>query len=141
MLQLKDQVLSKKALPVVDLSEMGALFVDMINLMQQHNGVGLAAPQAGISKRVFIFTLNTGAIEMAINPQIKQKIGAMIPSEEGCLSHPGLQVTVPRFPEIQAAYYDVSGTFRSRHLKGQEAIIFQHEMDHINGKTILSYIK
>lgn len=140
-MNLTDLVLTNKALPVTSLDGLVTIFTYMLKVMQEHNGVGIAAPQVGLSQRMFIYTKNNGDAELAVNPRIISRHGHMIDSKEGCLSHPNINVYVPRYPELVVSYYTMHGAHVRMELKGDEAIIFQHELDHLNGKTILSYIK
>jgi len=112
----------------------------MIQVMADNKGVGLAAPQVGLSQRLFIMRLDDGTIEMCVNPQIKALSPDTVQSTEGCLSHPGLEVTTRRHREITVAYYTMDGGFVLRSMRDLEAIIFQHEMDHLNGVTIVNKI-
>ena len=75
---------------------------------------------------------------MCINPTIRAKSEDIVQSTEGCLSHPGLQVTVPRHRTIGVSYYDETGVFRMETLTDAESIIFQHEVDHLNGITLIN---
>lgn len=90
--------------------------------------VGLAAPQIGVPKRVFVIFG-----EVFINPLISTFASHLVPSKEGCLSLP--EVYQPkRFMEITASWTDSARRLQHRKLEYREAIIFQHEFDHLNGK-------
>lgn len=94
--------------------------------------VGLAAPQVNSNLR--IFTMNVyGTLTIVINPTIKKSIGSK-PSDEGCLSIPGLNGLVPERNEIiDVEYYDENFNRKRMKLNGFSAIVFQHEFDHLNG--------
>lgn len=140
MLSLTNVCLSDKAEKVTDLSYLPMLKEELLKVMIAEKGIGIAAPQVGISERIFLFTRNNGEVVLAANPQIKEVARGISISQEGCLSHPGLQVTVQRYPAIGATWYDETGKFFNQFLQDQEAIIFQHEMDHLNGITIVNKI-
>lgn len=94
--------------------------------------VGLAAPQINVNLRMF--TMNVyGTLTVVINPVIKKSRGSK-PSDEGCLSIPGLNGRVPeRFEIIDVEYYDENMNKKRMKLNGFAAVVFQHELDHLNG--------
>lgn len=94
--------------------------------------VGLAAPQVNSNLR--IFTMNVyGTLTVVINPIIKKSRGSK-PSDEGCLSIPGVKGRVPDRNEIiEVEYYDENFNKKKMKLNGFSAIVFQHEFDHLNG--------
>jgi peptide deformylase len=117
--------------------------------LERDDGVGLAAPQIGISKRIIIFR-NKGFDEknwsktendydVLINPRITQARGDMVTMAEGCLSCPEIQVEIDRFPEIKIRAHDKEGRKISRRYTDYLARIVQHEMDHLDGKLIIDY--
>ncbi|MDR2862028.1 MAG: peptide deformylase [Syntrophobacterales bacterium] len=113
------------------------------------DGVGLAAPQIGILKKVIIFR-NKGFekrewskepddYDVLINPRITQQRGDLVNALEGCLSCPDVQVEVARFPEIKVRAYDAKGNKISKRYTDYVARIVQHEIDHLEGKLILDH--
>jgi peptide deformylase len=97
-----------------------------------HKGLGLAAPQVGYDLRFFVFNTE----EIIINPIIISG-SSKIWSEESCLSIPGASYRVRRWKEITVAYYNEHGDIiNDRVLKGIEAVVFQHEYDHLKGILI-----
>jgi peptide deformylase len=113
------------------------------------DGVGLAAPQIGISRKIIIFR-NKGFDEkdwvkdekdydVLINPRITQARGDMVTLAEGCLSCPEIQVEIERFPEIKVRAYDINGKKINKRYTDYLARIVQHEMDHLDGKLIVDY--
>lgn len=108
---------------------------EMNRLMVQGNGVGLAANQIGITKRVIVIHTN-GFIQEFINPIITKFYGRKITSHEGCLSYPGLKVPVIRYTRILVEGYDMYWRPIKRKLKMLNAYCVQHEVDHLNGITI-----
>jgi peptide deformylase len=96
----------------------------MFKLMRDNNGIGLAAPQVGIPAKFFI----TAWGDLFFNPRIVQHFHPMIESVEGCLSLPGKQYKVKRYPQIKLATGEV--------YEGIQAIVIQHEINHLHGTLI-----
>lgn len=98
-----------------------------------NNALGLALPQVGISKQGFAFcNISTGRVEIAINPIIKKKLNYG-PSNEGCLSIPGVSGTVARAKEIHVLYFNDKMKPVQQVFYNKTARIFQHEFDHLQG--------
>jgi len=111
------------------------LIRDMFLTLDLHKGIGLAAPQLGMSKRVIV--IHTDDFKQAfINPIITRRFGGTKTSREGCLSYPGLTASVTRYKRIIVEGYDQDWKPIRRKLKGIAAICVQHEVDHLNGITI-----
>lgn len=110
---------------------------DMIEFMQQHHGIGLAANQIGIAKRVFVMGSDKikdfPAPFAVFNPVIKEAGTEMTLDEEGCLSYPGLYMQIKRPDWIVAEYQDSKGNINEVRIEGYLAKCFQHEYDHLNG--------
>lgn len=99
-------------------------------------GVGIAAPQVGISKRLICvqrLDKPNEPFEFYINPKYEPGSDETKVGREGCLSVPGYWGTVPRFTSICLEYYDLEGKKHKETINGFTAIIFQHEIDHLNG--------
>jgi peptide deformylase len=107
---------------------------EMHALMRAHNGIGLAAPQAGITRRVFVAEIEGRRICLA-NPVIMDCSGRdeMV---EGCLSLPGVSVRLERDLEIEVRGYSARGRRSSHRIHGLWARVIQHEIDHLNGVLI-----
>lgn len=142
-----DPVLRRKAQPVRDFSRVKKLAEDMLETMFEARGVGLAAPQIGLSERLFVAVEYADEPEeeerplrdlvrrvyVVANPVITHREG-LVEGTEGCLSLPGLySEEVPRAERIRVAYQDEEGTPRTLELEGYMARVFQHEMDHLDG--------
>lgn len=112
---------------------------DMFDTMKAHDGIGLAAPQVGILKRIFICKYKRKTL-ICINPTLRlygdNKVGP-----EACLSIPGVEVNVSRFLNVEVSAVDVNGKPFKRSFSGMMAIIIQHEFDHLEGVLITDYIK
>ncbi len=118
------------------------LVEQMTDVMYTNNGVGLAAPQVDVLSKVIIIDPSSGDRKhdfMAmVNPKFLPTLWATTETlEEGCLSLPGVKIKVSRWSDIDVEYYDVSGVFVKKQLSGFVARIVQHEIDHLNGKTLL----
>ena len=110
---------------------------EMLALMQQHQGLGLAAPQVGLRYRLIVCGLEDRLFTLA-NFEVKD---ATEPRDfvEGCLSLPGMQVSVRRPERIRVTGYDVHGQRRSFGAVGLWARVIQHELDHLNGVLFCDY--
>lgn len=127
-----DPVLREKAKEVKNFNaNLHKLLNDMAETMYEADGVGLAAPQVGILKRVIVMDCGTGLIEM-INPEIVAKEGEEL-GPEGCLSIPGLMGDVLRASKVKAKGYDRDGN--PIEVEGEALLgrCIQHELDHLNG--------
>lgn len=106
------------------------LVKEMTRLMFIHGGIGLAAPQCGISKRIFIMG-NSDNLIACINPEVVS--GAELArDQEGCLSFPDLWLYVERYKTISVRYYNAAGEKVERDFDDLMARVFQHELDHLN---------
>lgn len=112
--------------------EIQTLIRDMIETMKVENGVGLAAPQIGKPIRLIIAQTKKGA-EAFLNPQIVDRSMRMVESQEGCLSIPGVWGTVTRHRTVSVVAKNALGQEVEIDAKGLLAIIFQHEIDHLDG--------
>lgn len=142
---LPDPVLKRKARPVNKFDkELHTLLDDMVQTMREAPGVGLAAPQIGLSERVVVIEYyekeedeeNEDApkkVWAVINPEIVKTSEEMVMGVEGCLSIPGLLGEVERHAEVQVRALNKHGKPVKIKAKGWLARIFQHEIDHLNG--------
>jgi len=120
-------------------AEIKVLVSDMIETMNAHKGVGLAAPQVGVLKRIIVIKVNDKDIPL-INPFIAGKSKETGLLEEGCLSLPGRSLEIKRFTEVDVKALDIDGNELNINLEGLLARIFQHELDHLDGKLILDRV-
>ena len=108
--------------------------------MKHYQGLGLSANQCGYKFRMFI--IGSDSFQMTcINPKIIETFGEMKPLREGCLSYPALFLNVPRYENIRVEYYDEDTQKRDLTINGLTAQCFQHELEHLNGKTFTENIK
>ena len=105
--------------------------------MQEANGVGLAATQVGVLRRVFVFAPDDDRILALVNPSIPTRNGEAEVDDEGCLSIQGVTVPVERSSAIRLEGHDENGQEVAYDLDGMAARIAQHEYDHLDGKLML----
>ena len=127
--------LSSMAEPIEVGSDVSALLASMWDTMYHHKGIGLAANQIGELKRVIVIHAK-GFKQELINPVIVKRGKAKDSSKEGCLSFPGMEVTMIRHKSITVEGYDRDWNPIRRKLNGLAAFCVQHEVDHLDGKTI-----
>ncbi len=110
----------------------------MIDIMLENKGVGLAAPQAGVSLRLFIISLNGSRenVRVYVNPTVTPT-GELDSIDEGCLSVPGIYTKVRRYKKCKVTATDLDGNEFTDQAEGLYARILQHEHDHIEGMTIV----
>ncbi|MFC7442379.1 peptide deformylase [Laceyella putida] len=133
IVQYPDPVLKSKAKQVTKFHDrLHKLLDDMAETMYDANGVGLAAPQVGILKRVIVVDIGEGLIEM-VNPEIVEQRGEQLTPPEGCLSIPNLIGDVRRANYIKVVGQDRYGNPMEVEAEGYLARAFQHEVDHLNG--------
>jgi peptide deformylase len=110
----------------------------MAGIMGDAYGVGLAAPQLGLSQRLLVYRVGPDAPVIALaNPELEWNSGDQEIFEEGCLSIPGVTVDVERPVHVRVRALDEDGETRLVEASGLEARVIQHEMDHLNGVLIL----
>lgn len=131
-----EAVLRKKAQPVrvVD-SLVAQLLEDMVETMMLNNGVGLAAPQVGISKRIIVADVGDGPIRV-VNPRIVERTGSVV-GLEGCLSIPNVYGDVERAETVVVKGLDERGRPVTMEADGLLARVFQHEVDHLEGRLFI----
>lgn len=135
-----DSVLTKKSRPVDKMTpRIGELITDMLDTMYDAMGVGLAAPQVGILKRIVVIDVGEGPIVL-INPEILETSGEQT-GDEGCLSVPGMagQVTRPNYVKVKA--FDVNMNEQIYEGEGLLARAFCHEIDHLDGKMYTELVE
>jgi peptide deformylase len=132
-------VLRKPAIPIKEITA-GTLRLldDMIETMRHHHGVGLAAPQVGISKQVVVIEWGEQLFQL-INPEIIESEGEIV-TEEGCLSFPGIWGEVKRFQRVTVKALNRDGEEISIPAEDRLAVIFQHEIDHLKGEVFVDKV-
>ncbi|MBT0586654.1 peptide deformylase [Alteromonas oceanisediminis] len=142
VLSFPDERLRTVAQPVekVD-AEVKQLVSDMFETMKEENGIGLAATQVNVHRRVVVMDVSEtqDTPRVFINPEIIDKKGSTI-SEEGCLSVPGNYAKVERAEWVKVSALDVDGNTFELEADGLLAICIQHELDHLSGVLFVDYL-
>ena len=139
-----DDVLRRKADPVEDFGEeLQALIDDMLETMYAAPGIGLAAPQVGVSRRLLVIDTSSdtdpGQVIVIANPEIVETEDE-VEAEEGCLSVPEFRSDVKRAARVLVEGLDRDGKPVRIEAEGLHAIVLQHEIDHLNGKLFIDRI-
>lgn len=126
--------------PALEIDRYGGELRDLATEMRikiAGTGVGLAAPQLGVAQRLIV--IDTPRLQLALaNPVIIGHQSGVVLSTEGCLSCPGVEQTMSRWPVIMVHARDLSGSLVVLRLGGLEAIVAQHEIDHLDGRLIVT---
>ncbi|MCD6521704.1 peptide deformylase [Candidatus Calescamantes bacterium] len=130
-------VLRRKSKEVEKIDEVRDILNKMWEVMYTYKGIGLAAPQVGINKRVMVMDVESKKICL-INPYIIEKEG-VVTEEEGCLSLPDIFLPVPRAQEIVVEGWDEEGKKVKLKMGDLMARVVQHEVDHLEGVLIIDY--
>ena len=122
-----------------------SLSKDLIDTMYDADGVGLAAPQIGINKRIFVMDCSSENEEkdcrVVINPEIEHASEELGSYKEGCLSIPGITEEISRPKVIKVLYQDLNGVLQRDTYDDLWSICFQHELDHLNGKLFIDHLR
>lgn len=151
-----DEILTKKAkeIEVVD-EKIKILAEDMLETMYANDGIGLAACQVGMLKALIVYDVKyiedtdskgrkikpVKEPHILINPKITYMSKAMVEVEEGCLSFPNEFDNVYRHEKIKVEYTDINGKKKTKTASGMEAVVIQHEFDHLNGIVFLDRVE
>ncbi len=139
-----DPILTKRAEEVVDFDEKLHKFIDdMFETMYGAPGVGLAAPQVGVLKRLFVMDCSGGKDRkqkaVLINPVIETEEGEQI-GDEGCLSFPGVFLEIKRPQRVVVRARDIDGSEMTLDLMDLQARCVSHETDHLDGELFINYL-
>lgn len=137
ILHYPEPLLKQKSQPVTEFDEeLHKLASDMAETMYEAPGVGLAAPQIGVLKRLIVIDCSPSDqprdLICAVNPEIVAAEGESL-EEEGCLSVPGFYASVKRAGKVRMRFQDVAGQTHEREAEGLLAVCMQHEIDHLAG--------
>lgn len=139
IVKVGDPVLTKKCRAVDKFDDKLATIIDdMFETMYDANGVGLAAPQVGLLKRIVVIDIGEGPMEL-VNPEITLKEGEQR-EQEGCLSLPGKYGTTVRPAKVQVKAQDRNGKWQVFTGEGLKARAFCHELDHLEGVMFTSKV-
>jgi peptide deformylase len=142
ILQYPDERLHRIAEPVKQVTEdIKVLVADLAETMYAAPGIGLAATQVDVHKRVIVIDISEGRDQLLvlIDPEIVAQSGAM-ECEEGCLSVPGVYETVQRAERVTVRALDRDGRAFELEAEGLLAVCIQHEMDHLQGRVFVEYL-
>jgi peptide deformylase len=141
------EVLNKVADPVENITgDEVKLVADMVEAMYRAPGVGLAAPQVGLNKRLLVAMQMTSPDDsdappiVMVNPEIMSRSRETWIFEEGCLSIPGIRGDVTRPDRIEVRFQDVEGVAHELVAEGMFARVLQHEIDHLDGRLFVDYL-
>lgn len=134
-----DPILRETNLDVTEFNEeLKNLVQDMWDTMYASDGIGLAAPQIGVSRKIVVID-HDGDKYTLINPEILSKEGN-ITREEGCLSFPGIYANVDSPEKMTVRYMDEDGTSVTKELEGFAVCVFSHEIDHLHGRLLIDRV-
>jgi peptide deformylase len=140
----KDELLYKKSREVDKIDDkIKEIAEDMIETMYKYDGIGLAACQVGVLKRIVVYDIDyikddgVKAPKVLINPVITKSSRQMVTTEEGCLSFPDLFGCVDRHEKITVEATNLKGNKITIHAKDIESVVLQHELDHLDGKVFV----
>ena len=142
ILEFPDPRLRKKATPVTNVDDALRAFIgDLFETMYDAPGIGLAATQVDVHKRLLVTDVSPDKSEphVLINPEIVEKDGVTV-TDEGCLSVPGYYEEVERAEHIRVRFLDRQGDETEMEATGLLAVCIQHEMDHLDGKLFVDYL-
>jgi len=142
ILEFPDPRLRTKAAPIAVVDDrLRTLIADMFETMYAAPGIGLAATQVDVHRRLLVADVSSDQSEphVLINPEILEKDGVTV-SDEGCLSVPGYYEEVERAQHIRVRYLDQQGEAQEMEAEDLLAVCIQHEMDHLEGKLFVDYL-
>ncbi len=135
-----DPVLKRRAEEVAEIDgRIARLAEDMYVTMKEANGLGLAAPQVGVARRLFVYEIGDSGPRTFVNPVIEEAEGEW-EHEEGCLSVPELYFHIQRPMHVHIRGYDLDGREVSIEAEELEATLYQHEVDHLEGRLLLELL-
>lgn len=136
-----DEILYQNAEPITNIDEgIADLAESMIETMHRSNGIGLAGPQVGLLKRIFVVHVEGDKPRVFINPQILRTSLEEVDIEEGCLSIPGIYAHVRRPEIIEVQAFNERGRPFTIETDGLLARVVQHENDHLNGVLFIDHL-
>ncbi len=142
ILEFPDPRLRTRAKPVEVVDEaLRQLIDDLFETMYDAPGIGLAATQVDIHRRLLVADVSAEKSDpqVLINPQILERDGTLV-TEEGCLSVPGYYEDVERSEQIRVRFLDREGNAIEKEMEGMLAVCVQHEIDHLNGRLFVDYL-
>jgi peptide deformylase len=142
IIKFDDKLLLEKSELITDINGgINELVFNMFEAMYAGNGIGLAAVQVGVLKRIFVMDVPDYGKHVLINPVVIDKSLDTNTHEEGCLSIPGISASVARPKEVVLEYIDLDGKKKKLKAKGLLAVCAQHEFDHLEGILFVDRLK
>ena len=140
-----DQRLKKICNPIQEITDFERTLInDMFETMYNATGIGLAAPQVGVLKRIFVMDCSDKDTSsepiVLINPEILWASDETIFYEEGCLSIPEFFGEIKRASRVKVQSLDISGALKEHEFEGISSICAQHEIDHLDGRLFIDYL-
>ncbi len=130
-------ILHKKCESLKNFDLTTVTFMNQLGLkMKRSVGLGLAAPQVGVSLRAFVMVCKSGQLLKVLNPKVLDRGKIINSKQEGCLSLPGKRFNKKRAKRIKVEFRNEIGEFVKMELRNLDAFVFQHELDHLNGILI-----
>ena len=142
LLQFPDERLRRVSEPVENFDEeLKLLSKEMLKIMYQSNGIGLAAPQVNKTVRIIVLDVSEKRNDpmVFVNPRLEKVVGS-VDSSEGCLSVPEIRTTVQRHKKIELFAQSIEGRDIRMEADDLLSICIQHEIDHLNGKLFIDYV-
>ena len=141
VLEYPDERLRLVSEPITDINDdIKELIQDLKDTCKAYRANGIAAPQIGVFKRVFVTDTGDGEFVVFINPEFEEKEEPGFKMKEGCLSFPGVLQAVPRFGDITVKALNEEGEEVRFAFEGLEAVAFQHEYDHLDGVLFIDHV-
>jgi peptide deformylase len=138
ILTLGNELLRQKASPIADIDgDVAKLAQDMLETMKTGRGIGLAGPQVGLGKRIFVVQVDNDVPRVFINPSIIQTSPELVEYEEGCLSIPAMYADVVRPEMVRIQAWNERGRPFTLDAEGLLARVIQHEYDHLEGTLFI----
>lgn len=143
VLKYPDPFLFKKVKEVINFDDkLKQESLDMLDLMEKSEGVGLAANQVGLDKQIFVMQCTQDKEPYVfINPVIIEHSNENSSYQEGCLSFPNLYIDLERSKSVTLKWLDLNGQEKKEQFSGLEAVCVQHELDHLNGIVFVNKLK
>ena len=126
-------ILTRKLKPVTDIKAAVRMLDGMIPIMHREGGIGLTASQVGIDAAMFVMLMSNGTVESIINQIVEAESRYTTIRKESCLSYPDRGIAEVKRPNTILVSYHNGKNYVHRRLDKMEAVIFMHEMDHVNG--------
>jgi peptide deformylase len=142
ILRFPDERLRTRAEPVAEFGpDLRRLAADMAETMYEAPGIGLAATQVNVHRRLIVIDVSETKddLRVFVNPRLVAEEG-LTEGEEGCLSVPGIYDTVERSERVTVHYQDLDGQPQAMNADGLLAVCLQHEIDHLDGKVFVDYL-